>query len=200
MSLRFLLILTLLISTTAYTKSETNKVNTKSETNKVNTKSETNKVNTKSKTNEAYIIELKSKNDINVLRTNPEISFDHPTKKTIEVYGPEGLGVYLDTLGIFHLPITHDDKSIIGYPTPEEIDAKVIELTRKYSEITRLDKIGTSTQGRSIYAVKISDNPNRDELEPEVKYIANMHGDEIVKPRVNGSPYRRALRQISKWR
>ena len=28
--------------------------------------------------------------------------------------------------------------------------------------------------------LKISDNPQTDEVEPEVKLIANMHGDEIV--------------------
>ena len=171
MSLRFLLIFTLFISFNAHTKLNANKVYTKFKTNEVYTKS---------KTSEAYVIELKNKNDINVLRANPEISFDHPTKKTIEVYCPEGLGDYLNDLGIFNLPIRLSKKSVLGYPTPEEIDAKVIELTRKYPQITRLDKIGTSIQGRSIYSVKVSDNPDRDELEPEVKYIANMHGDEIV--------------------
>lgn len=162
MPLRFITILTLLISSSAYSKSKTNEDYSKS------------------LTNESYVIEFKSKNEINILRSNPEISFDHPTKKTVEVYGPTGLGEYLKNLGIFHLPNEVNQKSVLGYPTPEEIEAKIIELTKKYPQITRLDKIGTSIQGRSIYSVKISDNPERDELEPEVKYIANMHGDEIV--------------------
>jgi hypothetical protein len=39
--------------------------------------------------------------------------------------------------------------------------------------------LGKSVRGRTIWALEISDKPGVDEAEPNFKYIANMHGDEI---------------------
>ena len=48
-------------------------------------------INSKTKTNEGHLLITPSKKQIKQLRNNPEISFDHKTRTTIEVYGPEGL-------------------------------------------------------------------------------------------------------------
>jgi hypothetical protein len=57
-------------------------------------------------------------------------------------------------------------------------------MMRQYADsfptICRLDTIGYSVQGRQILAVKISDNVNEAEDEPEFFYTSTMHGDETV--------------------
>lgn len=132
-------------------------------------------------TEESLFIINPTKEQIKTLKQNPEISFDHPSRLGIEVYGPKGLSIYLNQLDINFVDIALDHlKNADDYPTPEKINEELEKINEEYPEITQLDVIGISTQGKKIYAMKISDQPNVDENEPEVKYIANMHGDEIV--------------------
>ncbi len=53
-------------------------------------------------------------------------------------------------------------------------------LSALYPHIMRVENIGFTEEGRSIRAVCLSDNVNEREAEPEVCYIAAMHGNEIL--------------------
>ena len=52
------------------------------------------------------------------------------------------------------------------YKNSEEIAAFLTSMSEQYSSISKLIKIGESVEGRDIWAIKISDNPESDELEP----------------------------------
>jgi len=69
--------------------------------------------------------------------------------------------------------------SMGGFYTFSEMVGKLDEMSNLYPNLaTAKFSIGTSVQGRTIWAVKISDNPNVDENEPVVYYDALHHARE----------------------
>ena len=63
----------------------------------------------------------------------------------------------------------------------DEMTAYLKEWAQKCSSISHLSSVGQSVEGRQLWVYEISDNPGRHEAgEPEVKLIANMHGNEVV--------------------
>ncbi len=69
--------------------------------------------------------------------------------------------------------------SMGGFYTFEEIIADLDTMFQLYPNlITEKDSIGSSHEGRTIWAVKISDNPNISEDEPAVGFDALVHARE----------------------
>ncbi len=67
------------------------------------------------------------------------------------------------------------------YHTYEEVVAELDSISQIYPEITRLDSIGVSTvDSLTIWALKISDNPEIEEDEPAVLYNACHHARELL--------------------
>jgi len=66
------------------------------------------------------------------------------------------------------------------YHTYEEMTAQLQAYATGYPSLCRLSSIGQSVQGRELWILKITDEPDVEELEPEVKYISTMHGNEPV--------------------
>jgi len=65
-----------------------------------------------------------------------------------------------------------------SYPTWKHYDTIMHKIAGDWPGVCRLDTIGFSLQGRAVLALKISDNPETDEPEPEVMLSASIHGDE----------------------
>ena len=69
--------------------------------------------------------------------------------------------------------------SMGGYYNFEEIEQNLDELTNLYpSIISNKVSIGLSLEGRNIWAIKVSDNPNIDESEPQALYTGLHHSRE----------------------
>jgi len=72
-----------------------------------------------------------------------------------------------------------DYGSMGGYYTHDEVVEHLVELSEDYPNVvSELQYLGESYEGRPIYAVKLSDNPNSDENEPEVLYTGLHHARE----------------------
>ncbi len=70
------------------------------------------------------------------------------------------------------------------YKNPQEIEDFVHEVHAKYPDITEEKVIGKSLEGRDIWAIKISDNAKRDEIEPAVLVNAMHHAREVMTPEI----------------
>lgn len=76
-------------------------------------------------------------------------------------------------------------KDMGGYKTLDEAYAYLDGIVAAHPDIVSSKiNIGNTIEGRPMWAVKISDNPNVDENEPEVLYTAAIHAREVVTPEI----------------
>jgi carboxypeptidase D len=66
------------------------------------------------------------------------------------------------------------------YHTYETLTSELQQIAAAHPAIARLSSLGKSVQGRDLWMMRITKNPDVEEDEPEVKFIAAMHGDEVV--------------------
>jgi hypothetical protein len=134
---------------------------------------------------------VKIEEELFIMGQNPEVvkeliqsgsvEIDHVTSEGFEIYGSKGLSLYLDDKNIPHFDMKAITKSVLAdYPTHAQITAKLQAAVAKRPDIMKMFSIGKSVKGKDLWVVKISDNVNVDEVEPEFKYISSMHGDEIT--------------------
>jgi hypothetical protein len=109
------------------------------------------------------------------------VEIDHVSKEGFELYGSQGLSQYLDSKNIVHIDMKEMNKAVFAdYPSFIEITKKLQAAAAKYPKFMKLISIGKSVKGKDLWVMKISDNVETDETEPEFKYISSMHGDEIT--------------------
>ena len=66
------------------------------------------------------------------------------------------------------------------YHTYATLTADLQQIAVDHPSIVRLISAGLSVQGRDLWIVKLTDDPDAEENEPGVTYISSMHGDEVV--------------------
>lgn len=122
------------------------------------------------------------------------ISIDNVVRDTVYAYANETQWETFQTLGIPANELPHPSSlyehkmsaSPFGvldwdsYPTYQAYLAMMRQYATNYPNLCRLDTIGFSIQNRLILALKISDNVNAREDEPQFLYTSSMHGDELV--------------------
>jgi murein tripeptide amidase MpaA len=64
------------------------------------------------------------------------------------------------------------------YHSYNETVGELVQISIDHPDITKLVSIGRSFEGRDIWAMKVSDNPDIEEDEPEVFYFGNHHARE----------------------
>ena len=70
--------------------------------------------------------------------------------------------------------------ALVDYHNYDTLTDELNIYAEAYPDICRLYTLGQSVQGRELWAVLISDNPDDEEDEPEFKYVSTMHGNEPV--------------------
>ena len=129
---------------------------------------------------ELYILGLKPEAVKELIQAG-SVEVDHVTSEGFELYGRKGLAQYLDQKNISYFDMKAITKlALAGYPTHAEITNKLKAAEAKNPKIMKLFSIGKSVKGKELWVMKISDNVELDEVEPEFKYISSMHGDEIT--------------------
>lgn len=67
-----------------------------------------------------------------------------------------------------------------GYHTYDQVKGLIEQIAESRPDIARLETYGTSQGGRPLVALKVSDNVQIDEDEPELLLTSATHGDEII--------------------
>ncbi len=70
--------------------------------------------------------------------------------------------------------------TLVGYHNYATLTDELNIYAEAYPDICRLYTLGQSVQGRELWAMLITDNPDDEEDEPEFKYVSTMHGNEPV--------------------
>jgi hypothetical protein len=94
--------------------------------------------------------------------------------------------IQADMVGFYRSRIAADSKVLaVGYKSLAELIAGMDAVSNNYPGIcAQKVSIGTTFEGRDIWAIKISDNPGIEEDEPEILFTALTHAREGLTPEI----------------
>ena len=73
-----------------------------------------------------------------------------------------------------------DDSWMAGYHDFDSVQEHLKRIVAENPGIAKLEQYGKSEEGHPLYVLKISDNVDQDEAEPELLITAATHGDELI--------------------
>ncbi len=79
-------------------------------------------------------------------------------------------------------PVVRTEKGFdltLSYKDPEMVEALLRGWHALYPDVTRLERLAVTSQGRPLWALRVSDTPAQDEGEPAVLLVGANHGDEL---------------------
>lgn len=124
-----------------------------------------------------------------------KISIDNYKNNTVWAYANDKEFYEFSKLGyqIEELPLNSNKGKIINmattvaemanwdrYPTYSVYTQMMQNFANNYPSICKLDTISDTQNGKKVLVLKISDNVNQNEAEPEFFYTSTMHGDETT--------------------
>lgn len=67
-----------------------------------------------------------------------------------------------------------------GYRNLKGVNDELKKLALQYPDLAKVETYGTTKDGDTLYVLKVSDNVQADENEPELMITSATHGDEII--------------------
>ncbi|MCX6118444.1 MAG: DUF2817 domain-containing protein [Proteobacteria bacterium] len=80
-----------------------------------------------------------------------------------------------------------------GYTNYVALTDEMKRLANTFPDISRLESVGKSIQGRELWMMKVSTSFDQNIYKPKLIYIANMHGDEVIGRELSLNHLRRLL-------
>ena len=136
-----------------------------------------------------YVVHIQAPLEHSTTLSDLGMDVDRCTMNELHVYASQADLNTLDSLGYTYTLIetqpnppdfSTSAKGLGTYHSYTSLTTDLQTYATNYPGITRLVNIGNSVQGKAMWALKITDNPDTEEAEPEFKYISSMHGDEII--------------------
>ena len=85
------------------------------------------------------------------------------------------------------------DSVLLAYRTYAQVCSTMVALAGDYPLICRLETLGLSVQNRAILMMRVTDNPQVEEAEPEFRIVGPHHGDEKIASEITLSFLRYVL-------
>jgi murein tripeptide amidase MpaA len=115
----------------------------------------------------------------------PDLEIHGVTDSTVTIVASDDELAQLRTLGYSPRITVSDyqtwiDSLLAGYRTYAQVCSAMVALAGDYPLICRLETLGFSVQNRAILMMRVTDNPQIEEAEPEFRIVGPHHGDEKI--------------------